>query len=495
MRTRRLVAATLVWIAAVGGALILALVASATPYVRLSSDLVFAGALLAVLGLAAVAAYGWLWRPAPEELARRLDSDLGLEDRVASALAALGSSSASPLAPLVVQDAADAVEVALGTDAAPLRRALPLAPTRRVWRWAVRAAFLAVSVVAAVLILRAVPELPPGAFQWIGIRPGASETEAGDEESDEETPDAAGEPETDPDSDEKPKGPGAEEDVAPEVPDEPEPVPPEPAAVEPARVRVRFARDAYKAGEPIPAVISAVPTGEAGLPPMYRVDLEVDGVRTPTALRLTVSREVPEGVAEAIDLRTLPRLWPNLEGGTHEAIAHLVPLGRDTSVTGDPVTSEPQEFRVEGDPGGGGGSSPDPDPEPQEQPQDSPNPDPEQSPEGAPPPQEPPPLTGGTGEGDGEPPPPHASLPPPPERERVAVLPLFGEGDEVEKLGDVLVLEPGGGEGSAVEPKPLSVALPAARRRAETQLSRAGVRPGDRELLRRYFDALARRLR
>jgi hypothetical protein len=72
------------------------------------------------------------------------------------------------------------------------------------------------------------------------------------------------------------------------------------------------------------------------------------------------------------------------------------------------------------------------------------------------------------------------------------VLPLFGEGAEVEKEGPILVLDPEGARGD----RPREVSLPEAvdevRARAEAAARREGLDPRDLETVRRYFEALRR---
>lgn len=449
-----------------------------------------AAGMLVAGGLVLAAAAAIAARAADRErLARRLDERLGLPDTVATALALTQGRVRSPLAPYVLAQTSPVLEAAV-----PQVAALALAEdgAGRLARPAARVAifaWIALLVLFAIDLFRLL-ELPFGLLGGGGERAGI--VAKPDREGGRPLPAPDAQPGATP-SEAPGPGPGPKpEEPDAKPPDPPEtPKPPPEAAAPDVAAKVKTSQPSYPEGAPVLVVASAAPTRELPKDRVLALSLELDGTEASTTVDLTVGPSAPLGAGEIQDLRRIPRLADRLQPGEHTVRARF----RDRS-DGTTYDSEPAKFRIEADEGdgkgGGGGGKEPPKPNPAPQPQ----PEPQPQPSTTPPPQPPPPPPGPTPSEL----PPEAKAPPPPEIhpkfETQVVVPLFGEGDEVEKKGTTVVLVPGGGS-SSEPPKtaPLADALPEAAKRAESAVDRAGVRAADRDLVRRYFEELRRGLR
>jgi hypothetical protein len=447
LRLRRVVVAGTLWVAAVvvlaavGGIL-----AAAAPFV--GAPEFGREALTAIGAVAAAALAAWtvflLSRPvAASRAARELDRRLELDDAVASAVAVRELERVTPLGRRVLVEA----EEALAAASPRLERAFPLAPTPRAGVWLLRATALAALLWCLALVAASLPELSgtPNAG-----RPGIDDVVGGGDlvPLGAESPDEEGE---------RPEPPGKPPEAEPDEPQKPEEEPepePEPDAPRepPIRARVRTSKAEYASHEPVLAVVSAVPTIELKGDATYDVRIVLDKNECDTGLALDVSPSRPEPTARALSLGELPPPMPKLQPGEHELKAVLVPRGG-----GKPIETETVR---EGQPP-------------------------------KPPPPKPPPKQQG---GEKDPPPGEPPLPPP-ELDKKVVMPLFREGERVEKKGAVLVLDPSGGPSRPPRKRPLGEALPGAKQRAEQAVDRARLDEEDRELVRRYFEGLERRLR
>lgn len=427
-----------------------------------------------------------------ERLSRELDERLGLPDTVATALAVSRGRVTSPLGAFVLAQAVPALDAARPRIDAlaltePLRNRLARGGARvAIILWIL---LLALVVVDLLRLLRwpfafvargprdvgVVAQENPSVDRPIPAPRGATD---GNGDLDAPTPTPADAP--------KP-------DARPEPPPVPPPVPndPPPDKSEPdVQAKVRPARETFRDGAPVLVVVSAKPTRELPADRELALSLEVDGKETQTSVAFRVGPSAPLGVGEIQDLRRLRAFADALKPGEHTVRARL----RDRA-DGTTYDSEPAKFRIESDDqndgGGGGGQKPPP------QPPDAP--DPPQQPPPSPQPSPPPPVAS-------DPPAPRApqGRPPVPDIQPKfdpqAVLPLFREGPEDTKRGPTVVLVPGGGPDvrpDATPPREADLAdvLPDAVKRAESDVDRAGVRREDRDLVRRYFDELMRRLR
>lgn len=441
------------------------------------TDVVAAGVALG-LGTLVVAVLAAARGPDEESIARDLDERLGLADLAVTTLAVVRGRVASPLAEHVAAQASQSLDAAAsGADAADSRDA----PAGRFAGPAALLAVIACLLVLAFLVLDwwrglAWPSglLGPGATDAGVIARGDAPknrpvpaTRGGEPADDAGPPAPAPRPDAPPNAD------------APQRPDDPKA---DDASEPDIRVKARPSRESFRARDPVLVAISATPTRDLPTDRTLAVSIELDGKEVPTRTELRVGRATPQGVGEIQDLRRIPELADLLAPGEHTVRARL----RDDA-DGTTYASEPAKFRVESDdPSGGGGSggAPPPQPKPQPTPQ-------------APPNQEPPPP-----QPDERPPdkPPRGAPPPSPDipvkLDPQVVVPLFGDGEEVAKKGPTIVLVPGGGRSDApTQPARLADALPDAVRRAEQDVDRAGVRAEDRDLVRRYFDALRRAVR
>lgn len=432
------------------------------------------GIVAPLLGAAAV--FALTPRCAPARAAREIERRLGIDDRVSCARALVAGEVASPLGGHVI--------LAAETTLARSRPALRTVFARRPGRSERRVLLGLVPVLAALVTLLFLARDAGVPWSFEGFGGGAAHAKAGpagDEEShgtaEGRRPDSdAPDPDADPDA--PPDGP------EPPEPGEDPPLPPGPADAG-ARARLLSTRDVYRAEEPVMLVVAATPTADLARETRYTVVLEVDGVRCAAPMSLAVSPDRPEGESASLDLRFLPGAAEKLEPGTHKARAILDP-GDGTGL----ARSDEVEFRVEGRPKSDdedkGGEPPPPQPGLSEAPPPpAPTPEPDR-----------PDPTAFEPAGD-IPPPPEAPPPPPLDTgfEKKVVVPLFGEGEEVEKTGPVVVLRPGSSPAAGPESVPLGDALPDAVRRAESQVDRGRVRPADRALVLRYFERLARRVR
>jgi hypothetical protein len=412
--------------------------------------------LVLVAGLVATAIASV--RRSRQDLARDIDRRLGLDDRVASALAVASGRVSSRLAALVVEDA----ESMLETHAAHVDAAFPGRADDFATRFPRRLAKFAAAVILAAIAAELLTFDGP-----IRILPGRPSDEGAPEP---ETPPTEAAPEkhggeTRP-RDEPAKSPGKTEE---RPKDEPEPAP-----AGDVHVAIRMSKDEYGPKEPVTATVSAGATGELRGASEFDVRVSVDGREADTGADLRVDPSRPEGDRVEIDLRKVPGL--RLPAGEHVAVARLT-----TRTTHEEHVSEPVKFRTLPD---------DPKDDPNKDKNDkSPKPQPKEPPppEKKPPPPEPRP--GDPSKKDRQPNPPPPPLPPVATQKQV-VVPLFREGEQVKKHGLFLVLDPGGGDEGAPEKKPLGEALPDAARRAEAAVDRAGVRDEDRDLVRRYFELL-----
>ncbi len=223
----------------------------------------------------------------------------------------------------------------------------------------------------------------------------------------------------------------------------PAPVPGDPSAGEqalPLRLALVGERAAYPPGVPVPVQVVleslAPPVGEIDLPVTIAID---GGEGQATGRRLFLAAGAPGIDFAALDLRAF---LAQAEPGDHEAVARAGALA-----------SNVYRFRIE----------------PPDTPGDPP-----------PSPPEPPENPGGGG----------AS--PPQVRRPEFVEPLVREGEMVEKLAKVPIEVPGGG---APQERTLQEAWPELQRRREAALNRPGLSPAARELVRRYFEQLERRVR
>lgn len=429
---------------------------------------------------AAVGAAGLLWalrRDSDLGLARELDRRFALEDATATALAVARGELEGPLTELVVAHAE--------STAARVRRHVPETFPIRLPRRVARPALI-LAVVGLLLLLGTVPlrrSLAPSGGGVAG-EVGAAVASEGARTNEE----LAGPPGThhgDGDGPPEARAPNAADDpsdVSTPAESEPPPEPEEPDDLPvgpPAAVRLVMSRSVYRPEEPVVSVVTATPTGELQAPETFRVVLLLDDEPFDPREELALAPDVPEGNALLLDLSRRPSLEDRLGPGRHTLAASLADA--DGTVV---ARSEPDEFEIRGDDDGDGG------PEPQDD-------------AGG---EEPPPTPPPPGAGDSSPPPqagnepgaPPEGLPPPPPPpddvafEQRAVVPLFGDEEEVKKEGLRLVIRPSGGLPDPLRREPLREVLSEARWRAEEAVDRGRVREADRELVRRYFERLER---
>ncbi len=412
-------------------------------------------------------------------VARTVDDQLGLADRIAAATAVLAGAAAGGLGDRVVADAAERLSARDGE----LASAFPARPPRYVG-WMARGALVLICVwLGLVGLSHLVPAgdrgLPVAGVVGELPLPGGGEDSAERDAEPETDPDAA--PESVPD--EVPDAPAGMDDPEPEPDDEP-------VSTDPlATVSLTLSARDIGPREDVLAIVKGEPAPGLTARRELQVRIELDGEPIETDESVVLSPADASGDHAIVRLRTLADAVPLLTPGEHEVVAVLTPAdGR-----GPEARSAPQRFRVraEGEGGGAGGEQtgggtppPTPNTPPPTPPEPQPEPQPEAQPEAGPEP---------TAGGGGEDPPPEADPLELPETTQLAVVvPLFGEGDEVEKTGKRLVLEPGGGPAEKPRSVPLVEALPEARRRAEGAVDRANVRAVDRALVRRYFERLRR---
>ena len=430
-----------------------------------------------VIGLVVACAVAWTRGVSRATLARDVDQRLGLADRTATAVALANGTVTSALRDRVLADTSAALDAA-GIE---LERAFPASP-RRATLHLLRAASVAVAIwVAIVLASRFVGS--GGGGQTLPGLPGTAPVPAETADGDPGT----GLPPDTPDQEPEPE-PGAPEGT------EPEPAPPDPDVVQPedpeipepeappagpqATAQLVLSATEFDPGDDILTLAVAKPGAGLTAPKGFVLSVEVDGTVLRTGDKAALDPGEARGTLSPLRLGRLAGAEDVLKPGEHEAVLLLEPEGG-----GAVVRSEPVKFKIRGDkPGDGDGQPPPPDPS-------QPPPQPEQPPEPPPPPPAQPeqPEAGG---GD-EQPPDEGDPPPMPEKtERKVVVPLFGEGEEIEKIGPRLVLVPGGGPESPPRRVPLEEAWDEAQKRAESFVDRAGVRAEDRDLVRRYFERL-----
>jgi hypothetical protein len=393
------------------------------------------------------------------EMAREVDRRLGLDDRASAALTIVRGGATSRLAAFVVGDA----ESALRTAAPRIDAAFPSRPAKRVTAFA--RGLAKVALVLAGLAVLAELLTVGGPLRWL---PGISK-DGGEPSAD--VPPTKDAPHRDGKEPEKPRDP----DKPPPKPDA-APTPQTPKHPTPeghVLVAIKPTKEEYEAEEPVNVAVSATATGEIAGTRTFDLRVSVDGVDVDAGVEMNVDPSRPEGDHEDVDLRKVPGL--KIDAGEHVARARLT-----TRTTHEEYESAPAKFRVkpkpqddkkkDDDDNKGGAPKPKPKPQPQQPKPEQKSEDPSKK-EGRPPTEAPPP-------------------PPPAAMDKKVVVPLFGEGEEVKKRGLVLVLDPGGGLETPPKERPLDEALPDARRRAESAVDRAGVRPEDRELVRRYFELL-----
>jgi hypothetical protein len=418
-------------------------------------------------GLLVACAVAWTRGVSRAALARDVDRRLGLADRTASAVAIARGEVTSPLAERVLADTSASLDAA-GKE---LDQAFPARPRRAVLQLLRAASVLVAIWVALVLLSRVVGS--GGGGRSVPFVPGPAEIPT----------ESATEPGTaDPLPDEPERGPedppAQSETEPPQSAENPEPEAPEPPPVPagpPATAELVLSADVFDRGDDVLALGVAKPGAGLESPAGFLLSVEIDGQVFGTGEAVALDPGNEKGALTPLRPGRLPGAAEALRPGEHEAVLLLEPEGG-----GAVVRSEPQRFRVRGDDEkGGDGAQPPPQPQPEPQPEQPPPPQPE--PAGA---DEP----GGDEEPPDEAPPPEL----PEQTERKVVVPLFGEGEEVQKVGPRLVLVPGGGPESEPEQVPMEQALDEARRRAEAAVDRAGVRAADRELVRRYFERLRR---
>jgi hypothetical protein len=237
------------------------------------------------------------------------------------------------------------------------------------------------------------------------------------------------------------------------------------------RVTVQLPQEEFDAGAPVPAMVTAAPTGELASAKTFDVRIAVDEADADSGATLHVDPAVPDGMRTEVDVAKVPAL--KLVPGEHTLRARLTTRDSHEEHWSDPVTFRirpPKDDKKDDQGPKGDQPKPKPKPEPQEKPQ-------QREPQ-APPKQDDP------KKGGGPPPLPPAAL------DRKVVVPLFRDGEEVKKTGLVLVLDPSGGTGAPPARRPLDDALPEARRQAEESVDNARVPAEDKALVRRYFDGL-----
>ena len=424
-----------------------------------------------IVSLGVAVALAWTAGVSRPTLAREVDQRLGLADRTSSALAVADGMVTSALGERVLSETSQQLDAA----AAGLDKAFPARPRRRVL-WLLRAGSILVGLWVAIILLgrfvgsggggMSIDALPGTApRQAAGANPG-SDAEPPPPESADDEPDAPdAEPEADPDPEADPE-PDAEPDTEP-----PEPLGPL------ATADLVLSAEEFAEGDPILTLAIGKPGVGLTAPRGFTLTVEVDGQALGTGKSMPLSPADAEGGIVPVRLAGLAGAADVLKPGQHEAVLILEPEGG-----GAAIRSEPKSFRIRGgDDGGGGGQPPPPPPQPE------PQPEPESQP--PPPPPEPEPPDEGGGEEEG--PPDEGELPDLPEQtEKKIVVPLFNEGPEVEKIGPRLVLVPGAGPDDPPRRIPLEQAWEEARRRAEANVDRAGVREADKALVRRYFERL-----
>ena len=491
------------------------------------------GLAWALLAAAAAAIlFAWSRAPEPSALARRIDRAGGLDDRVASAWAVLDGSAGGGLSGRVVAEA----ERALAADPALLERVAPARLPRRLLGVAGRLAAAAV----VLLLLAAVARLLPSPFRgddpgWAPWSRSAATSAGGDRE---DARPEAGDGPADAAADAAGSGPG-HKSGAPVRPDEPAADSADGTATDatatasPAAARTDDGTDdslpsppsgpfaevaldvlgEQRAGRRRYAAIAVRPgPGLAGAAPAT-LHLVVDGEQHPTGEAPVIAPGTPEGTGAVVVLNDLHGV--DLFPGEH--VAHAVVVHPD----GRREQSVPVRFRVTG-PGGdgrgggqgggqGGGGGRDHD--------DGGGASTADDPAAATPPPPPPPAGDGPDEpvaggdereagedgdeGEGRPP----ESPPAPEAEdleTVVVVPLFGEGELVEKTGPLLARAPGGGSAPAPAPRrphggrdpagdSAPPPLPEALRRAEAALERLALSEADRAFVATYLRGLRER--
>jgi hypothetical protein len=420
---------------------------------------------LVIVALLVAVAITWTRGVARPDLAREVDERLGLSDRTASALAVAGGEVASSLGERLIVETADRLDAVAGG----IDQAFPARPRRSVLALLRTASVVVALWVAVILVGRLIGS--GGGGQSIEQLPGAvaAVDDEPDEGSDAEPlpPDVVDEP----DEAEDPE-PEPEPDMQPPEP-EPEPEPPAPPLGPLATADLVLSATEFDEGDPVLSLAVGKPGAGLTAARGFSVTVEVDGKPLGTGLAMALSPADAEGGILPLRMGRLPGGPELLKPGQHEAVLVLEPEGG-----GAAIRSEPKSFRIRGgDDGDGGGSPPPPKPEPE----------PEAQPEPPPPPEAQPPDGGAEEEGEPEEGPPPA---PPEDTEKKVVLPLFEEGLEIEKVGQRMVLVPGGGPDDPPRRMTLEEAWEEALRRAETAVDRAGVRASDRDLVRRYFERL-----
>ncbi len=244
--------------------------------------------------------------------------------------------------------------------------------------------------------------------------------------------------------------------------------------------RTKLKLDGISPSKPV-----AVPLGVPGVRLRLRWELpaptlqgaEADRIRATVRMRWDDRGpfdigQVEFGAGEEID-QPIDVRFDEIEGlaelatqGTHRVDLYLVALPGSYPFSKGPLHVGRVWIEL-GDGGGGGGASTESESEPK--------------PDETPPP--PPPKPD---EGKEELPPP-----PPPEREEV-VDPFVNEGDAVQKDDAVVAVEDPDGGVKPPQQVPLELALREFEKLKEREVSRAGFSSRDRDLLRRYFEALAR---
>ncbi len=411
--------------------------------------------------------------PDDRALARDIDRRLGLGDRAATALAIARGETRGALAPVVLAESAPAFAAAMPR----VEPEFAVGPQTRIVRRVTFAcwmlwALLAFLIVVDLLRLLDWPFglLAPGPRD-VGLISAPADPDAKAPMTPKGTPKAGGDADPPPLTPPAPDDPKTPETDRPERPGE---KPKEPDGDPGVTATARPSHEKFDAKEPVHVVLWATPTRASAADRTFTASLDVDGTTVPGGVTLTIGPSSPAGASSIVDLRRYPGLAEKLRPGEHQVTLRL----RDDQ-TGAEVASAPAPFRIEGD--DPGPQSPPPSPQAGPKPPSPPEPPPEAPP---PPPQgtNPPPLAK-----DGAPPPPDVEVAFDPR----VVVPLFGPGEEVVKRGPRVSLAPGEAPTSAPPLRaPVAPRIDDAARRAESFVDRPGVRPSDRDLVRRYFEEL-----
>lgn len=213
--------------------------------------------------------------------------------------------------------------------------------------------------------------------------------------------------------------------------------------------RVVPAKEVYGPKDPVTVFVQAKPAGELSRGRSLAVSVVVDGKEAPADATLAVGPAADAGAVAPVLLKAIPEITDSLGPGKHRVAAVL----RDDAVE---IRTPEVEIEIRGEPGGGGSPPPKPKPEPEPRPKPS----------------------------GGEPPPPEVKPRP------KFVVPLFREGETRKKEGWALVPDPEAPPGTPPRRVPLERAAREAGRRPESEVPVESLGPGDRALVRDYFDAL-----